>query len=240
MADVGTPLISVPDLAEALGGPDRPTLIDVRWRLGGPPSTGAGVYRAGHLPGAVYVDLDTDLAGHPGPDGRHPLPDMARFEATMRRAGVCAGRDVVVYDDTESMAAARAWWLLRYFGHDRVRVLDGGYPAWLAALGPVETDPPQPADGDFVARPGGKPVLDAAGAADVARRGALLDARAAERYRGEVEPIDPIAGHIPAAISAPTSENVVAGQFRAPAELRERFAALGATSGSAVGAYCGS
>jgi thiosulfate/3-mercaptopyruvate sulfurtransferase len=231
-------LVSVAELVEALSTADRPVLLDIRWRLAGPP--GIEAYRAGHLPGAAYVDLDTDLAAPPGPAGRHPLPEPAQFEIAMRRAGVSAGRDVVVYDDTESMAAARAWWLLRYFGHGRVRVLDGGYPAWATAGGPVASDSPQLEGGDFVARPGGLPVLDAASAAEIARRGLLLDARAGERYRGEVEPVDPVAGHIPGAVSAPTSENVSVGRFRQPAELRQRFAALGATPGVAVGTYCGS
>jgi thiosulfate/3-mercaptopyruvate sulfurtransferase len=235
---VTSPLIAVPELADALAKPDAPVLIDIRWRLAGPP--GIDAYRAGHLPGAAYVDLDTDLAGSPGPAGRHPLPEPARFEAAMRRIGVSAGCDVVVYDDTESMAAARAWWLLRYFGHDRVRVLDGAFQAWLAAVGPVTTETPPPKEGDFIAQPGGLPIVDAAGAAEVARRGTLLDARTGERYRGEVEPIDPVAGHIPGAVSAPTSENVVAGEFLDPAALRRRFARLGATGGRPVGAYCGS
>jgi thiosulfate/3-mercaptopyruvate sulfurtransferase len=235
---VTSPLIAVPELADALAKPDAPVLVDIRWRLAGPP--GIDAYRAGHLPGAAYVDLDTDLAGPPGPAGRHPLPEPTRFEAAMRRTGVSAGSDVVVYDDTESMAAARAWWLLRYFGHDRVRVLDGAFQAWLAAVGPVTTETPPPKEGDFVARPGGMPIIDAAGAAEVARHGTLLDARTGERYRGEVEPIDPVAGHIPGAVSAPTSENVVAGEFLDPAALRRRFARLGATGGRPVGAYCGS
>jgi thiosulfate/3-mercaptopyruvate sulfurtransferase len=238
---VTSPLITVPELAGALAKPDPPVLLDIRWRLAGPP--GIDAYRAGHLPGAAYVDLDADLAGAPGSAGRHPLPEPARFEAAMRRTGVSANRDVVVYDDTESMAAARAWWLLKYFGHDRVRVLDGGYQAWQAwqaTVGSVTTESPPPKDGDFVARPGGMPVLDAAGAAEVTRQGTLLDARTGERYRGETEPIDPVAGHIPGAVSAPTSENVVFGKFREREALRQRFMALGAARGGPVGAYCGS
>jgi thiosulfate/3-mercaptopyruvate sulfurtransferase len=238
MADVTSPLISAPELAKALAGANPPVLLDVRWRLAGPP--GIAAYRAGHLPGAVYLDVDADLAGPPGPAGRHPLPETGAFEAVMRRAGVSAERDVVVYDDTESLGAARAWWLLRYFGHDRVRVLDRGYQGWLVAAGPVSTETPEPAEGDFVGRPGGMPVVDAAGAAEIAKGGVLFDARAGERYRGEVEPIDPIAGHIPGAVSAPTTDNVVAGEFRDPMRLRERFAALGATAGVPVGSYCGS
>jgi len=236
--------------AQAHGG-EPPALLDVRWRLGGPP--GIGSYRAGHLPGAVFVDLDADLAGPPGAGGRHPLPEAADFQAAMRRAGVRAGRPVIAYDDGDSTAAARAWWTLRYFGHSRVRVLDGGFRAWAAAGQPVATDEPPVAAGDFTAVPGHLPVLDAAGAAALARSGVLLDARAGERYRGETEPVDPVAGHIPGALSAPTAANVAGdGRFLLPAELRRRFAALGVAIGPppggpvrgspapAVGAYCGS
>ncbi len=238
MGDV-TPIISVEELAAALAGPNPPVLLDVRWKLGGPP--GVVAYRAGHLPGAVFVDLDRDLAGPPGPGGRHPLPAPEAFQAAMRRCGVRDQADMVVYDEADSTAAARAWWLLRYFGHERVRVLDGGYRAWVAAGQPVETREPQPAPGDFIARPGHLPVLDADDVPEFTRDGVLLDARAAERYRGEVEPVDPVAGHIPGAVSAPTLENVRPdGRFRDPAELRARFAALGVAPGTPVGAYCGS
>jgi thiosulfate/3-mercaptopyruvate sulfurtransferase len=159
----------------------------------------------------------------------------------MRRAGVSASRAVVVYDAGGGLSAARAWWLLRYFGHRRARLLDGGYAAWVGAAMPVSSEAPPAAAGDFTARPGGMPVLDAAGAAVLARTGLLLDARAGERYRGEMEPIDPVAGHIPGARSAPTNANLGAdGRFLAADELSERFAILGATSGTAVGAYCGS
>jgi thiosulfate/3-mercaptopyruvate sulfurtransferase len=176
----------------------------------------------------------------------------------MRRAGVDDGRPVVVYDENDSMAAARAWWLLRYFGHQQVQVLDGGYQAWLAADEPIETGPaPAPPPGTFTARPGHLPLLDAAGAARVAREGVLLDARAAERYRGEVEPVDPVAGHIPDAVSAPTTENLgPGGRFLDPEALRSRFAGLGVPAAAAppagaaapaapagagtTGVYCGS
>ena len=241
-----TPLITVAELADALAGQEPPTLLDIRWRLGGPP--GIDAYRAGHLPGAVYVDLDTQLAGLPGACGRHPLPATADFEAAMRGAGVQAGRDVVVYDEGDGTIAARAWWLLRYFGArrdgaGRVRVLDGGYRAWQAAGQPVSTADVTAAPGDFSAEPGHLPMLDAAGAAEVARSGVLLDARAPARYRGETEPADPVAGHIPGALSAPTAENVTsAGLFRSAAELQARFASLGVEPGGGpqVGAYCGS
>jgi thiosulfate/3-mercaptopyruvate sulfurtransferase len=216
------------------------TVLDVRWRLGGPP--GRELYAAGHIPGAAFVDLDRDLAGPPGPGGRHPLPAAGDFERAMRLAGVSDELPVVVYDDADSTAAARAWWLLRYFGHPSVRVLNGGFRAWTAAGYPAEpARASHGREGDFTARPGQLAVLDADGAASLTRAGLLLDARAAERYRGESEPVDPVAGHIPGAISAPTSENVNPdGTFRIPEELAERFRALGATGGRPVGAYCGS
>ena len=130
-----SPLVDAARLAAELAGDSAPVLLDSRWRLGGPP--GAESYLAGHLPGAAFVDLDGDLAGPPGGGGRHPLPDSATFQAAMRRAGVSEGRPVVAYDDGDSIAAARAWWTLRYFGHDQVRVLDGGFSAWVAAGLPV-------------------------------------------------------------------------------------------------------
>ncbi|MWK37574.1 sulfurtransferase [Actinomadura sp. J1-007] len=233
------PLIAVPSLDRLLRRRPPPVLLDVRWHLGGPP--GIESYRKGHLPGAAFVDLDRDVAGPPGADGRHPLPSPGGFEAAMRRAGVTGDRLVIVYDDADSTAAARLWWTLRYFGHEHVRVLDGGYRAWTEAGRPVSTDDPPVEPGDFVARPGRSPVLDAEGAAALAKAGVLLDARAAERYRGEVEPIDPVAGHIPGAVNAPTLGNVgVDGRFLPPELLRERFAQLGATDAVDVGAYCGS
>ncbi|MEU4574878.1 sulfurtransferase [Nonomuraea sp. NPDC023979] len=231
-----SPLIT-PDELAALG--DTASVLDVRWRLGGPP--GIGLYREGHVPGAVFCDLDADLAAPPGDAGRHPLPGADAFERAMRRLGVSDGRPVVVYDDAGSTVAARAWWTLRYFGHQDVRVLDGGLPAWIAAGLPVTKDEPRPEPGDFTATPGGMPVLDAGQAAALAGSGVLLDARAEERYRGEVEPVDPVAGHIPGAVSAPTTANVGAdGRFPAPDVLRVRFAGLGVTGGVPVGAYCGS
>ncbi|WUU96681.1 sulfurtransferase [Actinoallomurus sp. NBC_01490] len=214
-------------------------LLDVRWRLGGPP--GIEAYRRGHLPGAVFIDLDHDLAAPPGAGGRHPLPDASAFQEAMRRAGVGQGDLVVVYDDADATAAARAWWTLRYFGHERVRVLDGGYHAWVDAGQPVTTEVPTVQEGDFTATPGHLPLLDADGALAVAKDGVLLDARAPERYRGEVEPVDPVAGHIPGAVNAPTHGNVgVDGRFLPAGLLRERFAGLGATDAAEVGAYCGS
>jgi thiosulfate/3-mercaptopyruvate sulfurtransferase len=233
--------VTAQDPADRLAAQRRLTLLDVRWRLGGPP--GRELYDAAHIPGAAFVDLDLDLAAPPGEGGRHPMPAAADFERAMRRAGVSDGRPVVVYDDADSTAAARAWWLLRYFGHPSVLVLDGGFRAWTAAGYPV--DPPSQAYhgaiGDFTARPGHLGLIDADSAASAARAGLLLDARAGERYRGEAEHVDPVAGHIPGAVSAPTAENVNPdGTFRSPADLAARFAALGADGDRPVAAYCGS
>ncbi|MGV9965259.1 sulfurtransferase [Streptomyces olivaceus] len=237
-------IISAPELADELAGPTPPVLLDVRWQLsaakaaGAPPFDGRAEHAAGHLPGAVYVDLDRELAAAPGAGGRHPLPDVAEFGAAMRRAGVSSGRPVVVYDGGQGWAAARAWWLLRWTGHPNVRVLDGGLPSWE---GPLSTDAPTPAEGDFEPVPGESGLLDADGAAALARSGVLFDARAGERYRGDVEPIDPVGGHIPGAVSAPTTENVAAdGRFLAAEQLRARFETLGATGDGEVGVYCGS
>ncbi|EHM29362.1 putative thiosulfate sulfurtransferase [Streptomyces sp. W007] len=212
-------------------------LLDVRWQLGGP--NGRPDYEAGHLPGAVYVDLDTELAGPAGDGGRHPLPDPEDFGAVMRRAGVGQGTPVVVYDGGQGWAAARAWWLLRWTGHQDVRVLDGGIAAWT---GDLSTEIPRPGEGDFRPKPGSLPTLDAESAAAFARSGLLLDARAAERYRGDVEPIDRVGGHIPGAVSAPTTSNVDEDGRYLPAErLAARFAGLGAEGSSeGVGVYCGS
>ncbi|WP_043678015.1 sulfurtransferase [Streptomyces xylophagus] len=237
-------IITAPELASDLAGTNPPVLLDVRWQLsvaktaGEPSFDGPAEYAAGHIPSAVYVDLDQELASAPGVHGRHPLPDTARFGAAMRRAGVSTGRPVVVYDGGQGWAAARAWWLLRWTGHPDVRVLDGGLPSWEGSL---ETDAPTPAEGDFTPEPGAVSLLDADGAAALARSGVLFDARAGERYRGEVEPIDRVGGHIPGALSAPTNENVgTDGRFLPAEELAARFKSLGATEGADVGVYCGS
>ena len=233
------PLIGPDELAGVIGSDAGPVLLDVRWQLGGPP--GRDAYLAGHLPGAVFVDLDADLAAPPGAGGRHPLPDPAAFQAAMRRRGVRGDRAVVVYDQRDTTAAARAWWLLGYHGHADVRVLDGGYDGWVARGLEVTTEVPDPEPGDFTARPGRRPLLDAGAAAKVAGEGVLLDARAAARYRGEQEPVDPVAGHIPGARGAPATDNLAPdGRLRPPAELRARFQALGVRDGVPLGAYCGS
>ena len=232
------PLISAAELRAA--EPALVRLLDVRWSVTGPP--GRAAYEAGHLPGAVFVDLDRDLAGPPGPGGRHPLPEPVAFVTTMRSCGVVDRGPVVVYDQRDGSAAARVWWLLRWCGHVDVRLLDGGYDGWVAAGGDVQAGPgDQPRAGDFSGQSGQLPTLDADAAAAVARDGVLLDARAAARFRGEVEPVDPVAGHVPGAISAPATDNVRAdGRLCSADELRARFAALGIGPGTPVGAYCGS
>jgi thiosulfate/3-mercaptopyruvate sulfurtransferase len=234
-----SPLVSTTDLATSLTGAEPPVVLDVRWRLGGPP--GRADYVRGHVPGAVYLDLDTDLAAPPGPAGRHPLPGPEELRRVLRAAGVRDGTPVVVYDADNGSIAARLWWLLRWAGHDRVRVLDGGYAVWVAEGRPVTTEVPSPEPGDVTVRTGHMPVVDADGAADLARNGVLLDARAPERYRGDVEPIDPKAGHVPGARNAPfaahTGED---GHWRTPQVLAEHFAKAGVRSENPVGVYCGS
>jgi thiosulfate/3-mercaptopyruvate sulfurtransferase len=213
-------------------------VLDVRWDLRGPRYED---YLEGHVPGAVFIDLDAELAGVGGPGGRHPLPDPDTFSAHMRRAGVSARKRVVVYDATGAQAAARAWWLLRYFGHPQVSVLDGGLPAWVAAGQPLEPGAVRAPSGDFRARPGAMPVLDAAQAGALARQGVLLDARAPERFRGEHEPVDPVAGHIPGARSVATAQNLDgSGRFLDSQQLRRRFQQAGVSPDLPVGAYCGS
>ena len=235
-------LVSALDLVHDLRV--RPiTLLDVRWDL----ARGArrDLYAGGHLPGAVFVDLAADLAGRAradGAGGRHPLPAPPDFVAAMRGAGVSDDRAVVVYDGSGGLAAARAWWLLRLYGHGDVALLDGGLEAWRAAGGPLQIEPAQaPAPGGFTGRPGAMAVLEAADVGALAAQGVLLDARAAERFRGESEPVDPVAGHIPGARNRPTTANLDPdGRFLSSAQLRSDFAAAGVGEGAAIGVYCGS
>jgi thiosulfate/3-mercaptopyruvate sulfurtransferase len=234
LESVTSPLISAAELRERL---DEVTVLDVRYRMGGPP--GRQEYDRGHVPGAAYVDLDRDLAAPPGAGGRHPLPEPEAFGAAMRRAGVSAGRAVVVYDDWAGHAAGRCWWLLRHHGHRDVRVLDGGFSAWREAGGTVQASTPQTEEGDFRPGPGAMPVVEADRVLDVP---ALVDARAAERYRGETEPVDPVAGHIPGALNVPTGTNLGAdGRFRSPEQLQALYEAAGVPlDGTEVAVYCGS
>lgn len=234
-----TVLTSASDLLVRLETGARVTLLDVRWRFGGPP--GLDSYRKGHIPGAVFVDLDLDLAAPAGAGGRHPLPAGGDFKAAMRRAGVHQDVPVVCYDEKDGTSAARCWWLLTYFGHPSVSLLDGGLAAWVELGPPLQSEVPSPEPGDFEPRAGHLPLIDAGGAAALARSGVLLDARAGGRYAGEVEPVDPVAGHVPGAISAPTTENVDGdGRFLEPPDLSARFASFGITPESKVGVYCGS
>ncbi|MBF0817446.1 sulfurtransferase [Microbacterium paludicola] len=230
------PLISADELAARLG---EVTLLDVRWTLQDPDG-GRPDYLAGHIPGAVFVDLHHELAdpSRPATEGRHPLPSIEALQRSVRAWGVATGRPVVVYDATSGMAAARAWWLLRHAGVHDVRVLDGGLAAWS---GPLETGEVEAEPGDIELRYGSLPVLTADDAAAFPRIGTLLDARAGERYRGEVEPIDPRAGHIPGAVSAPTTGNIDArGGFLEPGSIRARFQELGVDLSAPVAVYCGS
>lgn len=256
------PLITAAELAEilALAPPARPVVLDVRYPGIGLPDDGRDQYLAGHVPGAAYVSLDDALAAPhvPGVTGRHPLPEAAVLQAAMRAAGVSAARPVVVYDDWRSIAAARAWWLLRWAGHDDVRVLDGGWRAWRESGGDVETGEIRPEPGDLVVEPGGRAVVDAEGAERIAATGVLLDARPANRYRGEDETIDPVAGHIPGARSLPALSLMADdGRFLPAERLAERFGAVGVRGDAGgrggeglgggrdggvrgVGIYCGS
>jgi thiosulfate/3-mercaptopyruvate sulfurtransferase len=232
-------LVDVASLAAELASERPPVVIDVRWSLAGLP--GIVAYRAGHLPGARFADLDTELSGRRGADGRHPLPESADFEVLMRRLGVNGDSAVVCYDAADSVPASRAWWDLRYFGHDDVRVLDGGYAAWVAAGSPITFNEPSVSQGNFVARPGGLPMLGADAAGQLAEHGTLIDVRVGERYRGEVEPVDAVAGRIPGAVNLPTTGNVGPdGKFLDIETLAHRFEALGISGNTEVGAYCGS
>ncbi len=227
-------LVTAGDLAAALADDDPPVLLDVRWALGR--TDGHERYLAGHLPGAVYVDLDTELAAAPSPElGRHPLPTAEDLEASARRWGVREVSAVVVYDDLGGMSAARAWWLLRWAGVASVRLLDGGLAAWTSSGLSLEAGEVTAEPGDLVVRPGALATITADEVSTWP--GALLDARAAERYAGLVEPVDPRAGHIPGAVSVPTAGNLDAdGHFLADDALRSRFAGLTGP----VAVYCGS
>ena len=231
-------LVDTDELA-ALVERQQVVLLDVQYELLGPP--GHELYAAGHLPSARHLDLDAALARPPGVRGRHPLPDPSVLEAALRRCGVDDDSEVVVYDQRSSLAAGRAWWVLRWAGHPQVRVLDGGMAAWRAAGYAVTTEVPAPAGGTVRVRPGSVPVLDATAAAAMARGGVLLDVRAAERYRGETEPIDPVAGHVPGAVNLPVAALLGDdGRFLPPDRVRAVAAAHGVHRDTPVGTTCGS
>ncbi|MET0695005.1 MAG: sulfurtransferase [Propionibacteriaceae bacterium] len=237
-----TVLIDAAELAQALESEHPPVVLDVRWTLAGPP--GRPEFEAGHVPGAQWVDLEHELSGPPqGAGGRHPLPDPAVFQQAMRRVGVFSNSSVVVCDGATSLAASRLWWLLTDAGQADVRVLDGGVAAWRAAGQPVETGPARPVvEGDFEAHPGQRRALqgndvEAELSRDQPRR--LVDVRAAERYSGAVEPMDPVAGHIPGAVNLPSMTNLAGdGTFLDPAVLAARYADAGVDASSVI--YCGS
>ena len=233
-------LVSVPELQRALGLARPPVLLDVRWTLGA--DDGQDKYLQEHLPGAVYVDMDTELSGPAVPAlGRHPLPDPASFAEAARRWGLNPGDAVVVYDDAAGTSAARAWWLLRHAGWEDVRLLDGGLAAWRAAGLPLEEGDVSPRRGTAELSWGHMPVADMQDVGEVAAHGVLIDARAPERYRGDTEPVDPRAGHIPGAVNRPSTDNLTTdGTFRTAGDLKGAFASLGVSSGKPVAAYCGS
>ena len=233
-------LVSPVELDAMLRDRDDVVVLDVRWRLDQP--DGRPAFRDGHVPGAVYIDLETELAAPADPAlGRHPLPTREALQDAARGWGLRDGDAVVVLDDLGGMSAARAWWLLRHAGVADVRLLDGGWSAWAAAGLPVETGATTPERGDVTLDWGRMPTLELDEVAAFAADHPLLDARAAERYRGEVEPIDPRAGHIPGAISAPTADSLdVDRRLLSPWALRIRFGELGARVGEPVGVYCGS
>ena len=240
-----SPLISAEDLLE-LVRVDEPDLriVDCRWVLGDP-GAGAAAYAAGHLPGAVHLDLDRDLSDPKGfgAPGRHPLPAPGAFAARLALAGITDPSFVVAYDDVGGWVAARLWWMLDVLGHPAVAVLDGGLAAWEAAGGELTTELPDPAPGELHLASDWTRVIDRDELKARLGSVALLDARGAPRYRGETEPIDPVAGHIPTAVSAPVDDSLVGpgGAFRPAAQLAQRFRELGADgSDLPVVTSCGS
>ncbi|MBA1148941.1 sulfurtransferase [Ectothiorhodospiraceae bacterium WFHF3C12] len=221
-------LIDVDDLAARIDAPDW-VVVDCRFDLADP-AAGEARYREGRLPGARYAHLDRDLSAPPGPaDGRHPLPAPAELAATLRGWGVSTDTQIVAYDDAGGAFAARLWWLCRWLGHDAVAVLDGGVQAWVDAELALTRDAPEPRAGDFTGNP--RPALVATAdelAREVPTEGILLlDARSPERFRGEAEPIDPVAGHVPGAVNRPHTANLDGdGRFAAAQDLREDYGGL--------------
>ena len=222
--------------------PGRLVIWDVRWSATDS-TQNHEAYRQGHIPGAVYVSMTSHLAGHGAPAaGRHPLPEPEKFTEAVRMLGLNDGDAVVIYDAVAASAAARAWWLLRYAGLTNVYVLDGGLDAWRAADLPLHAGEVLPRIGSAYLSWGKMPVVNTDEVPSFVREeGILLDARSSQRYTGEHEPIDPVAGHIPAAISAPGAELTDdAGKFLPADQLREQFSQYGITEGTPVTAYCGS
>ena len=238
-------LVSTAWLAARLNDPGI-RIADVRWYLFEKDKTGRAEYARGHIPGAIYLDIDSDLASPRGQGpGRHPLPRAEHFAEAMAHAGIGAQTHIIAYDDHGGATAARLWWLLRYFGHDAASLLDGGITTWLAEGRALQTDAPTFPRANFVprARPEMIGDRDAVEKMRTDPRALILDSRVAERYTGKIEPIDPRAGHIPGAINAPLAGNLRAPddfRFRDAADLRARFASLGADDAKHIVAYCGS
>ena len=231
-----SPIISPESLHARLGSP-HVRIVDVRWVLGSP-GGGRAAYDAGHLPGAIFLDLDTDLADREGP-GRHPLPRPAAFRECLETAGIGDSDEVVAYDDAGGSVAARLWWMLDDLGHERVRVLEGGIGGWVAAGFPLTTDVPAPHPrGRLHLRDAWSKVIDRAGVSAGLGEFVLLDARSGPRYRGEVEPIDAVPGHIPTARSAPVDGNLGPdGRLLPAAALAARFETLGAGDAAGLGRH---
>ena len=234
-----SPIVSPSALFTRLGAPDL-RVVDLRWVLGAP-GRGRAAYDAGHIPGAIFMDMDTDLVASEGP-GRHPLPSPTDFRDRLESAGIGTEYDIVVYDDVGGWVAARLWWMLDDLGHQRVTVLDGGYPAWVAEGLPVTTDVPSFPVARLDLADVWTRTIDRDGLIDRLGGVVLLDARSGPRYRGEIEPIDPTPGHIPTARSAPTDGNLGPdGRLLGANELAARFVGLGADgSAGPVISSCGS
>jgi len=237
---LSNPLVSVEQLAAHLDDPGV-AIVDVRWVLG-QPGAGRIKYGESHIPGAIYLDTDTDLVGPEGP-GRHPLPEPGVFAQRLSAAGIGDETFVVAYDDVGGWVAARLWWMLDDLGHSNVAVLDGGWQAWTAAVLPTDALEPEPParPPKLALAPAWRKVIDRDALKPRLGSFILLDARAGERYRGEIEPIDPVAGHIPTAKSAPTAGNIGPDmRFLAPDVLRERFEGLGCFAPGGTVTSCGS
>jgi thiosulfate/3-mercaptopyruvate sulfurtransferase len=235
---IESPLLSVDRLGQALDAGERPIIVDVRWYLG-KPGAGHSAYLEGHIPGAIFLDLDDDLADLEGfgAPGRHPLPSPEAFVARMAAAGIGDGMRVVGYDDVGGWVAARLWWMLDNLGFGRrgivgewAGVLDGGINAWAESGRALEAGVPEATPGPASLSLVGpwSAVIERDSLRDRLGEVTLLDARGAPRYRGETEPVDPIAGHIPTAINAPVDTNLdTNGRFLGPGALRARYGELG-------------
>lgn len=234
------PLITARELLAGLDD-EATKIIDCRWYLG-KPGDGAAAYAAGHIPGAIYADLESDLSGPQG-GGRHPLPSPGAFDMTLRKWGVSSTSRVVAYDDRGGAVAARLWWMLTQQGHRNTFVLDGGLHRWREAGGPITTDVPteeSDTERSWIEISEWTGTVDQAGVAHRHEDVVLADARGADRYRGDNEPVDPVAGHIPGAVSFPMTSNLDGASLKIPNELRSAFSKAGIGVDTPVIMYCGS